>query len=115
MKRIIIIYAIAVIALPIASIGTMYALFKPKQQVETCKTVKDRAKHLAENLHDEEIAIIPLNEDNEGRALYNVVLPSGKVIEMMYAEEIAMSLLRDSIVVDEMIHFCDHIECKEGQ
>lgn len=61
-----------------------------------------------------EITIIPMNEDNDGRPLF-VVKMNGKEQEYMYAEEIGVSLLRDSIIQDEMIHFCDHEECKENQ
>lgn len=61
-----------------------------------------------------QIVITPMNQDNEGRELY-IMEVNGKVYDYMYAEEIGMSLLRDSVLTDEMIHFCDHEECKEGQ
>lgn len=98
MKRFMMIYLTAVVLLPIATIGTIYAFVKPeKKKAET-----------------NGIVIIPMNEDNEGRELY-IMKTKDSTYEYMYAEEIAMSLMRDSVVVDEMIHFCDHQECKEGQ
>lgn len=100
MKRIIIIYAIAVIAIPTLTIGTMYAFFKPEKKVE--------------KKSNDAFVIIPMNEDNEGRQLY-ILKTKDSTYEYMYAEEIGMSLLRDSVVVDEMIHFCDHLECQESQ
>lgn len=60
------------------------------------------------------MTITPMNEDNEGRPLF-IVEVNGKVYDYMYAEEIGVSLLRDSIITDEMIHFCDHKECLENQ
>lgn len=101
MKRIIIILVIAVIVTPIVAIKTIYAFAEP-QKVEKKAHVENA------------IVIIPMNEDNEGRELY-ILKTNDSTYTHMYAEEIAMSLLRDSVVVDEMIHFCDHIECKEGQ
>lgn len=60
------------------------------------------------------MVIVPMYEDNEGRELYTVTYQD-TTIEYMYAEEIGMSILRDSLVTDEMIHFCDHEVCKENQ
>jgi hypothetical protein len=101
MKRIIIIYAMAVIVMPIATIGAIYAFVKPPQKVE--KKANDNA-----------IVIIPMNQDNEGRQLF-ILKTKDSTYEYMYAEEIGMSLLKDSVVTDEMIHFCDHFECQESQ
>lgn len=68
-----------------------------------CVTVEDRAKHVAQALHDEEITIIPLNDDVDGRELYNVVFANGKVMERMYIEEIAEALRTNVWVYDETI------------
>lgn len=52
------------------------------------------------------MVIVPMNEDNEGRPLYTVTYQDSTV-DYMYAEEIAASLLRDSLVHDEMIELCN--------
>ena len=54
----------------------------------------------------DEIVIIPMNEDNEGRPLFTVKTKDS-TYDYMYAEEIAASLLMDSIITDEMLHICD--------
>jgi hypothetical protein len=50
------------------------------------------------------ITITRTNEDVDGRPLF-ILEMNGEVEEQVYAEEIGMSLLRDSIILDEMIQF----------
>ena len=38
--------------------------------------------------------VVDIHDTNDGRPLFNVVFPDGKVLERMYAEEIAGSLLQ---------------------
>lgn len=58
------------------------------------------------NYPDNAMVIVPMNDDNEGRPLYTVTYQDSTV-DYMYAEEIAASLLRDSLVHDEMIELCE--------
>ncbi len=46
-----------------------------------------------ENINDKPEAIIITEESDEERPMFTVKLPSGKVLEHMYAEEIAQGLL----------------------
>lgn len=57
--------------------------------------------------NQKEFVVIPMGEENEGRPLFTLKTKDS-VYNYMYAEEIGMSILRDTIVMNEMIQFCDH-------
>ncbi len=64
--------------------------------------------------NQKQFIIIPMNQENEGRPLFTLKTKDS-TYDYMYAEEIAVSLIRDSVIVDEMVHMCDHDECWEQQ
>jgi hypothetical protein len=56
-----------------------------------------------------EFVIVPMEEDNEGRPLFTMKRSGDTAAyEYMYAEEVVASMIRDTIVVDEMLHLCDN-------
>lgn len=54
-----------------------------------------------------EFVIVPMEEDNEGRPLF-ILKTKDSVYDYMYAEEVVASIIRDTIVIDEMLHLCDN-------
>lgn len=63
--------------------------------------------------NQKQFIIIPMNQDNEGRPLFTLKTKDS-TYDYMYAEEIAVSLIRDSVIINEMVHICDHDECWEN-
>lgn len=84
------------------------AIFATMVVLTSCATTEPKPK--TELKVQKQFIITPMNEDNEGRPLFTLRISGDTTVyDYMYAEEVVASMIRDTIVVDEMLHLCDNL------